>query len=116
VDAGLDFDLLQTRYPNGHLIVRGVIGLSYVPPSRGGPMLHGVLRDVLPPTVSVPFAFREVVAGLAASVANGAGEPRYEVELAIGAMGLPYVRALRSLAPKLSAVGVQRSRLIALRQ
>jgi hypothetical protein len=65
--------------------------------ARGGPMLHGVLREVVPPLVSVPYAFRQVVAGLAATVESGAAEPRYEVELAVGSLGLPYVRALRSL-------------------
>jgi hypothetical protein len=107
VDAGPDFDLLRTRYPDGHLIVRGVIGLAYVSAERGGPMLHGVLRDVVPPAVAVPFAFRETVAGLA-ETASGAVEPRYEVELAVGSLGLPYVRALRPLAP-LSALGRQLS-------
>jgi hypothetical protein len=108
VDAGPDFDLLRTRYPAGHLIVRGVIGLSYVSPARGGPMLHGVLRDVVPPAVAVPYAFRETIAGLAATAEVGAVEPRYEVELAVGSLGLPYVRALRPLAP-LSALGRQLS-------
>jgi hypothetical protein len=108
VDAGLDFDALRTRYPAGHLILRGVIGLSYVPASRGGPMLHGVLREVVPRAISVPYAFREVADGLAATGESGAVEPRYEVELAIGTLGLPYVRALRPLAP-LSALGRQLS-------
>jgi hypothetical protein len=107
VDAGLDFDLLLTRYPTGHLIVRGVIGLAYVAPARGGPMLHGVLRDVVPPTVSVPYPFRDTVGGLAATTERGLLEPRYEVEVAVGALGLPYIRSLRSPAMPLSAVGGQ---------
>lgn len=95
VDVGLDFDVLRTRYPSGHLIVRGVIGLSYVSASNGGPMLHGVLREVVPPVIAVPYAFRAIVAGLAATVESEAVEPRYEAELAVGSLGLPYVRALR---------------------
>jgi hypothetical protein len=97
VDAGLDFESLRARYHSGHLIVRGIVGLAYVPPARGGPMLHGVLREVVPPLVSVPYTFRQAVVGLATTVESGAAEPRYEVELAVGSLGLPYVRALRSL-------------------
>lgn len=95
VDAGLDFESLRARYPSGHLIVRGIVGLAYVPPARGGPMLHGVLREVVPPVVAVPYALRAVVEGLAPTAGSGTVEPRYEAELAIGSLGLPYLRSLR---------------------
>ena len=97
VDAGLDFDQLRARYPSGHLIVRGLIGLAHVSAANGGPMLHGVLREVVPAVVSVPYAFRAIVDNLAPTAGSGAVEPRYEAELAIGSLGLPYVRSLRAL-------------------
>jgi hypothetical protein len=112
VDVGLDLEGLRARYPSGHLILRGVIGLSYVSAERGGPMLHGVLREVVPSAVAVPYAFRSVLDGLAATE-RATTEPRYEAELAVGRLGLPYVRSLRSLAPPLSAISFQRSAISA---
>ena len=100
VDAGLDFDRLLARYSSGHLIVRGVIGLSYVSAANGGPMLHGVLREVVPSVIAVPYASRGVVEGLSPTAESGAVEPRYEAELAIGSLGWPYVRSLRPLTRK----------------
>jgi hypothetical protein len=97
VDVGLDFDLLRGRYPSGHLIVRGVIGLAYVPASRGGPLVHGVLRELVPSAVSVPYASRGIIDGISQTVGDGVVEPRYEAELAIGSLGLPFLRSLRPL-------------------
>ena len=91
VDAGLDLAALQARYPTGHLILRGVIGLSYVPAAQGGPMLHGVLRELVPAAIAVPYEFRSLMEGLRPE----RGEPRYEAELALGTLGLPYIRSLR---------------------
>jgi hypothetical protein len=92
VDAGIDFETLQARYPAGHLILRGVIGLSYVSAAQGGPLLHGVLRGVVPAAIAVPYELRPVVEGL---TPERGGEPRYEAELALGSLGLPYIRSLR---------------------
>jgi hypothetical protein len=114
VDVGLDLEELRARYPSGHLILRGVIGLSYVSAERGGPMLHGVLREVVPSAVAVPYELRSVLDGLASTERSLTTEPRYEVELAVGRLGLPYVRSLRPLTPQLSANGFPRARLMAL--
>jgi hypothetical protein len=95
VDAGLDYDRLRARYPSGHLILRGVIGVSYVPPERGGPLVHGTLRQVVPARVAVPFRFRSLLTPLVSTNARGDGEPRYEADLAVGALGLPYLIAVR---------------------
>jgi hypothetical protein len=92
VDAGVDFDALRVRYPSGHLILRAEIGLSYVTTEGGGRVLRGTLRDVVPRRVAVPTRMRAVVDARGAR----AGEPRYEVDLALGTLGLPYVRALRA--------------------
>ena len=113
VDVGLDFARLRVRYPSDHLILRGVIGLSYVPASRGGPMLHGVLRNVVPSVVAVPYEFRGMVEGLTVTAESGAVQPRYEVELAVGSLGLPYIRSLRAPAAQPSAMGIERSWLTA---
>jgi hypothetical protein len=95
VDAGLDFDTLRIRYPSGHLILRGVIGMAYLAPKDGGPLVYGTLRDVVPGGVAVPSQLRHVVDGLMAPPPGAPTLPRYEVELAVGSLGFPYVRALR---------------------
>ena len=91
VDAGVDLEALRRRYPAGHLIMRGTIGVAYIGPDSGGPLLHGVLREVVPPTVAVPHHLKPLFEGLHPPITAGATEPRYEVDLAIGRMGLPYV-------------------------
>ena len=94
VDAAADFDTLRVRYPSGHLILRAVIGLTYVPPSSGGPLVHGTLRRIVPDVITLVDDWRDVFAGLGE---NRHGMPRYEVDLALGRVGLPYVRSARSL-------------------
>lgn len=103
VDAALDFDTLHTKYPTGHLIVRAVIALSYVDAMHGGPLVYGWVRDIAPPTVTVPKNLRPVLDGLSRLEVHAATPPdqqpvvapRYEADLAIGRLGLPYIRALR---------------------
>jgi hypothetical protein len=96
VDAGSDFDALRARYSSGHLIMRGVVGLSYVSATRGGPLVYGTLRQIVPSSVAVPRRLHATVAGLRPPESGDASEPRYEAELAIGRLGLPYLRSLRS--------------------
>jgi hypothetical protein len=94
IDAGADFDVLRTRYPSGHLIIRAEIGLAFLPSQHGGPLLYGTLRRLVPHAVAVPYRLRPVLESL--TLPTGvATEPRYEAELAIGSLGHPYVRSLR---------------------
>jgi hypothetical protein len=97
VDAGADFDALRTRYPSGHLILRGVIGLSYIANDPGGPLLHGTLREVVPGRVAVPQQFRSLLAELLHATRGDGTQPRYAAELAVGALGLPYLTGVRLL-------------------
>jgi hypothetical protein len=94
VDAGADFDALRARYPS-HLIMRGIIGLTYVRPENGGPLLHGVLREIVPQQVAVPQAMKGLFEALASPREGAVTEPRYDAELAIGELGLPYLRSVR---------------------
>jgi hypothetical protein len=94
VDAGVDVDALRQRYPTGHVIVRAVIGLSYVSADAAGRVLYGTLRQIVPPHVAVPRRFRSVLEALPPQAS--AKVPRYEVDLAIGRLGVPYVRAVRA--------------------
>lgn len=97
VDAGLNFDVLRRSYPSGHLILPGVIGLVFVAPDNGGPLVHGTLQSLTPGTLAVPAALEGVFDGLVAPAEASTPAPRYEVELAIGELGWPYVRNARRL-------------------
>jgi hypothetical protein len=103
VDAALDAPTLHSKYPTGHLIVRAVIALSYIDARNGGPLVYGWVRALVPSTVTVPKHLRSVLDGLsradvrAERTANQQVDvtPRYEADLAIGRLGLPYIRGLR---------------------
>jgi hypothetical protein len=96
VDAAAEFDRLRARYPTGHLIVRGIIGVAYLPPEAGGPLVYGTLRELVPSTIPVPAAVREVFRfDERAGVVDAA--PRYEADLGVGRFGVPYIRAARRL-------------------
>jgi hypothetical protein len=95
VDAAASFDVLRARYPSGHLIMRGVIGLWYRNADNGGPIVHGHLREVVPQRVAVPHRLRDLFEGLRSAIQDSASEPRYEIDLAIGRLGLPYVVGVR---------------------
>ena len=97
VDAAADFETLRGRYPTGHLIVRGVIRLGFVGPERGGPLVYGMLREVVPANIAVPAHLRSVFDGLPDSGPGPEVTPRYEAEVAIGSLGLPYLRSARRL-------------------
>ena len=95
VDGGPDFESLRARYPSGHLILRAIVALTYLAPSNGGPLVHGVVREVLPHRLSVPARLRPVFEGVRARQGGEPLEPRYDVEIAVGRLRIPYVRAAR---------------------
>jgi hypothetical protein len=91
IDAAPDAESLAARYPTGHLILRASIQLSYVPPVRKGPLVYGWIRELTPAYVHVPREFRAVLTTLPPS-----GEaPRYEVDITVGRLGIPFVTAVR---------------------
>jgi hypothetical protein len=91
VDAGPDPETLAARYPQGHLILRASLKLGYLPPDNKGPLVHGWIRDLIPSTVHVPREFRDLLASLP-PLHN---EPRYDVDLEVGRLGVPYVTGVR---------------------
>jgi hypothetical protein len=101
VDAAPDFETLRARYPGTHLIVRAVIGLSYLGPNDRGPLLYGTVRQIVPSTVAVPRAMRDVLSGLPPRPSTGADgphtlvAPRYIAEVASGPLGILYLKAVR---------------------
>jgi hypothetical protein len=91
VDTAPDAESLVSRYPTGHLILRASIGLGYVPPARKGPLVYGWIRHVTPSTVHVPREFSDMLATLPPQ----GDAPRYEVDLVVGRLGIPYITSVR---------------------
>jgi hypothetical protein len=95
VDASLDRDLLVARYPMGHLVLRASIQVGYVDPSNKGPLVYGYIRWIIPADLSVPRALGQRLTDLPGR--NEQGSPRYEVDIAVGQVGIPYVTDIRLL-------------------
>ena len=102
IDAGLDGEALRTKYGSGHLILRAVISLAY----SSDPLLYAWIREVVPATVTVPRQMVPLLEGMqarlnridpAASTPPDALSPRYEVDLAIGRLGIPFIKAIRRI-------------------
>jgi hypothetical protein len=95
VDAGPELDELLARYPSGHLILQAVIGVNFLPPDRGGPLVYGTLQQIVPSHLTVPSHLRPALGALAPETAAAQASPRYEADVAIGRLGVPYLRSLR---------------------
>ncbi len=102
VDAGPDFDPLRDRYGAGHLIVRGIVAVSYIGSSGGGPLLYGWVRELVPSTLTVPRNLVSVLEGIEPASISGSVsepapefEPRYEIDLGVGRLGIPFIKDLR---------------------
>ena len=95
IDASLDRDELIRRYPTGHLVVRASIQIAYVDPGNRGPLVYGYIRWLVPGEISPS---RELAGRLETlPEKDQKGTPRYEVDLALGHLGIPYVTDIRQL-------------------
>jgi hypothetical protein len=95
VDASPDFNTLVSRYPAGHLVLRASIQIGYLEPSNKGPLVYGYIRRIIPHDVSVPRHLADRVARFRVRDENVA--PRYEVDVALGRLGTPYITDIRPL-------------------
>ncbi len=98
VDASLDADTLLARYPAGHLVLRASIELAFVPPANKGPLVYGRIRQLIPSQVSVSRGWRDQLLRHAA-----AAPVRYDVELALGRLGIPYVTGISNVRNQVAA-------------
>ena len=94
VDASLDRDALIARYPSGHFVLRASIQLHYRDAKeKGGPLVYAGIRRLIPVSISIPFALKDRLATLPAR--GEFSTPRYEVDIAHGQLGIPYVTDIR---------------------
>jgi hypothetical protein len=91
VDADRDLDVLVARYPSGHLILRAAIDLRYIGPAEKGPLVYGYIRHLIPDRMTVPRALADRLRDLPTRDAA----PRYEVDVVLGRLGIPYVTDVR---------------------
>jgi hypothetical protein len=96
--------MLLGRYASNHLILRAIVGLSYLGPSSGGPLIYGFVRQVVPPGLVVPRHVVAILRGLPPAPASSAGasdtfQPRYEADVVVGRAGIPILKGLRLLTP-----------------
>ena len=93
IDSGPEYEPLLARYPTGHLILRAIFGLSYH--EQTGPVIHGYIEQLVPNSITVPARWRNQVEDLTRR--DVVDSPRYEVEVAVGRLGIPHVKDLRRL-------------------
>ena len=101
VDAGLDPGPLRAQYGDRHLVVRAILSLGY----SSDPMLYAWVRELVPARVTVPRHLLPELAGLGpdgpvpspAGAASHPRPPRYEVDLRVGRLGVPFITAMRRL-------------------
>lgn len=107
IDVGLDVPVLAERYAEGgHLIVSGWIQIAWVGPGAGGPLVYGFIRSLEPSSFTVPRPLADHLRALRPFTPRPRGmrpdrpppapaAPRYEVDLAVGRFGIPWVVEVR---------------------
>jgi len=106
VDAGPEAAELAERYGDGrHLIIPAWIELQWVGPETGGPLVYGTIRALDPPSITVPSRLAGYLRALAPAApdrppgtppaARAVTTPRYDVELAVGRLGIPWIVEIR---------------------
>jgi hypothetical protein len=88
VDAGSSFDALWRRYPANHLLARASFRLGYVGPEKNGPIVYGYIVELIPASVTVPRELRPQIEQAT----------DYDVDVAVGCLGIPYVVMARAVA------------------
>jgi hypothetical protein len=102
IDAGADREALARRHATAAtLIVPAVIRLMWVPAESGGPMMYGYVERLVVQEVTVPKRLRNALAAYRATSTTPrtpASEPpaRFEVDLAVGRLGFPWVTDVRT--------------------
>jgi hypothetical protein len=108
VDAGPDRRALAERHEGTpHVIVSAWIQMGWVGPGAGGPLVYGFIRAIEPPSITLPRRWAATLRTLAPlpllpramspeDVPSPLpAAPRYEVDLAIGRLGIPWVEEVR---------------------
>lgn len=107
IDAGVDRDALTRRYADMRtLILPAVFRVAYLSAKTpGGPLVYGQVESLVVSEVTVPRRLKNALADLRGR-AGGRAEPpstspvaRFEVDLAVGRLGFPWVTDVRRTTP-----------------
>lgn len=102
IDAGRDREALARRYAEASpLILPAIFQMAYIPPDApGGPLMYGYVRRLVVNDLNVPRRLRAALDDLRGSDAASMLEtvdpaPRFEIDLAVGRSGYPWVTDIR---------------------
>lgn len=103
IDAGADRDALARRHADAPtLILPAIFQLAFLPPDTpGGPLVYGYLHSLVVNEVTVPRRLRPALADLRTPLRAredsppSATPPRFEVDLAVGRSGFPWITDVR---------------------
>lgn len=104
IDAGPDRDVLLQRHANTRaLVLPAIFQLAYLTSKEpGGPLVYGRVQSLVTREVTVPRRLRQALGdlrGRSPDPASTPSAPRFEVELAVGRLGFPWVTDVRRMAP-----------------
>jgi hypothetical protein len=102
IDAGPDRDGLARRHGDERtLILPAIFQLAWLAPDHGGPLVYGYVERLVVNELTVPTRFRAALDDLREPRPERTGEqtgpspPRFEVDLAVGRLGFPWVTGVR---------------------
>lgn len=104
IDAGADRAALTRRHQSTTTIVLpAVVQIGWLPAQSGGPLAYGYVQRLVVGQVSVPTRLRNALTAFRTKGPERAEStlrsPRYEVDLAVGRFGYPWVTAVRAITP-----------------
>jgi hypothetical protein len=99
IDAGVDREALMRHYADmPTLVLPAVFDVEYLDATTaGGPLVYGRLRSLVTREVTVPRRLRAALANLRRRFPDPAAPslPRFEVDVAVGRLGFPWVTDVR---------------------
>jgi hypothetical protein len=103
IDAGPDREALMRRHASsGTLILPAIFDIAYLAPEMpGGPLIYGHVQGLVEPELTISRRSRAALADLRGRDGGTGPEPpspRFEVDIAVGRLGFPWVTDVRRTA------------------
>lgn len=102
IDAGADRAALSRRHTDERtLTVPAIFQLGWLTPDHGGPLVYGYVQRLVVNELTVPKRARGALADLRTprptrtGSDTNPGPPRFEVDVAVGRLGFPWIAAVR---------------------